>query len=166
MMKERYNMSNKEEKSCASTSINWYPGHMAKTKRQIAEDLKLIDIVIEILDARIPIASQNPDINKLIQNKKRIIVLNKSDLADKNQNEKWISYFKNKGDLAILVDSNSGKGIKECINAIRKCYEAETYVQKGRIGKSIRIMILGIPNVGKSSFINRIAKKNSAGVAI
>lgn len=164
MMKERYNMSNKEEKSCASTSINWYPGHMAKTKRQIAEDLKLIDIVIEILDARIPIASQNPDINKLIQNKKRIIVLNKSDLADKNQNEKWISYFKNKGDLAILVDSNSGKGIKECINAIRKCYEAETYVQKGRIGKSIRIMILGIPNVGKSSFINRISKKASAQV--
>ena len=160
MMKERYNMSNKEEKSCASTSINWYPGHMAKTKRQIAEDLKLIDIVIEILDARIPIASQNPDINKLIQNKKRIIVLNKSDLADKNQNEKWISYFKNKGDLAILVDSNSGKGIKECINAIRKCYEAETYVQKGRIGKSIRIMILGIPNVGKSSLINKLAQED------
>ena len=155
---------NEDTKSLPSTSINWYPGHMAKTKRQIAEDLKLIDIVIEILDARIPIASQNPDINKLIQNKKRIIVLNKSDLADKNQNEKWISYFKNKGDLAILVDSNSGKGIKECINAIRKCYEAETYVQKGRIGKSIRIMILGIPNVGKSSFINRISKKASAQV--
>lgn len=155
---------NNEEKNLQKTNINWYPGHMAKTKRQIAEDLKLIDIVIEILDARIPIASQNPDINKLIQNKKRIIVLNKSDLADKNQNEKWISYFKNKGDLAILVDSNSGKGIKECINAIRKCYEAETYVQKGRIGKSIRIMILGIPNVGKSSFINRISKKASAQV--
>ena len=124
---------NADTKSLPSTSINWYPGHMAKTKRQIAEDLKLIDIVIEILDARIPIASQNPDINKLIQNKKRIIVLNKSDLADKNQNEKWIRYFKSKGDLAILVDSNSGKGIKECINAIRKCYEAETYVQKGII---------------------------------
>ena len=155
---------NADTKSLPSTSINWYPGHMAKTKRQIAEDLKLIDIVIEILDARIPIASQNPDINKLIQNKKRIIVLNKSDLADKNQNEKWIRYFKSKGDLAILVDSNSGKGIKECINAIRKCYEAETYVQKGRIGKSIRIMILGIPNVGKSSFINRISKKASAQV--
>ena len=88
---------NEDTKSLPSTSINWYPGHMAKTKRQIAEDLKLIDIVIEILDARIPIASQNPDINKLIQNKKRIIVLNKSDLADKNQNEKWIRYFKNKG---------------------------------------------------------------------
>ena len=83
---------NEDTKSLPSTSINWYPGHMAKTKRQIAEDLKLIDIVIEILDERIPIASQNPDINKLIQNKKRIIVLNKSDLADKNQNEKWISY--------------------------------------------------------------------------
>ena len=158
------NKNNDSQKSFSKVPISWYPGHMAKTKRQIAEDLKLIDIVIEILDARIPIASQNPDINKLIQNKKRIIVLNKSDLADKNQNEKWISYFKNKGDLAILVDSNSGKGIKECINAIRKCYEAETYVQKGRIGKSIRIMILGIPNVGKSSFINRISKKASAQV--
>ena len=162
MRQEKKN--NDSQESFSKVSISWYPGHMAKTKRQIAEDLKLIDIVIEILDARIPIASQNPDINKLIQNKKRIIVLNKSDLADKNQNEKWISYFKNKGDLAILVDSNSGKGIKECINAIRKCYEAETYVQKGRIGKSIRIMILGIPNVGKSSFINRISKKASAQV--
>lgn len=162
MRQEKKN--NNQEEKLTKVVLNWYPGHMAKTKRQIAEDLKLIDIVIEILDARIPIASQNPDINKLIQNKKRIIVLNKSDLADKNQNEKWIRYFKNKGDLAILVDSNSGKGIKECINAIRKCYEAETYVQKGRIGKSIRIMILGIPNVGKSSFINRISKKASAQV--
>ena len=90
--------NNDSPKSFPSVGINWYPGHMAKTKRQIAEDLKLIDIVIEILDARIPIASQNPDINKLIQNKKRIIELNKSDLADKNQNEKWIRYFKNKGD--------------------------------------------------------------------
>lgn len=154
----------KKEKSLPSTSINWYPGHMAKTKRQIIEDLKLIDIVIEILDARIPISSQNPDINKLIQNKKRIIVLNKSDLSDKKQNEKWITYFKQKDYQAILVDSNSGKGIKECLSAIKKLYESDTYIEKGRIGKSIRVMILGIPNVGKSSFINRISKKTSAQV--
>ena len=153
-----------EEKSFPKVSINWYPGHMAKTKRQIIEDLKLIDIVIEILDARIPISSQNPDINKLIQNKKRIIVLNKSDLSDKKQNEKWITYFKQKDYQAILVDSNSGKGIKECLSAIKKLYESDTYIEKGRIGKSIRVMILGIPNVGKSSFINRISKKTSAQV--
>ena len=156
--------NNNNQEVFHKTNINWYPGHMAKTKRQIIEDLKLIDIVIEILDARIPISSQNPDINKLIQNKKRIIVLNKSDLSDKKQNEKWITYFKQKGYQAILVDSNSGKGIKECLSAIKKLYESDTYIEKGRIGKSIRVMILGIPNVGKSSFINRISKKTSAQV--
>ena len=156
--------NNNNQEVFHKTNINWYPGHMAKTKRQIIEDLKLIDIVIEILDARIPISSQNPDINKLIQNKKRIIVLNKSDLSDKKQNEKWITYFKQKDYQAILVDSNSGKGIKECLSAIKKLYESDTYIEKGRIGKSIRVMILGIPNVGKSSFINRISKKTSAQV--
>ncbi len=137
---------------------------MAKTKRQIIEDIKLIDIAIEILDARIPKSSQNPDIDRLIQNKKRIIVLNKSDLSDKKQNEKWIAYFKQNGYNAILVDSNTGKGIKECVSAIKRLYESETYIEKGRIGKAIRVMILGIPNVGKSSFINRISKKTSAQV--
>ncbi len=137
---------------------------MAKTKRQIIEDIKLIDIAIEILDARIPKSSQNPDIDRLIQNKKRIIVLNKSDLSDKKQNEKWITYFKQNGYNAILVDSNTGKGIKECVSAIKRLYESETYIEKGRIGKAIRVMILGIPNVGKSSFINRISKKTSAQV--
>ena len=156
--------NNNQEEKLTKVGINWYPGHMAKTKRQISEDLNLIDIVVEILDARIPISSQNPDINNMIQNKKRIIVLNKSDLADKSQNEKWTVYFKNKGYPAILVDSNSGKGIQECVNTIKKCYENEVYLQKGRIGKSIRVMILGIPNVGKSSFINRISKKSSAQV--
>ena len=90
-------------------NINWYPGHMAKTKRQIAEDLKLIDVVVEILDARIPISSQNPDIANIIKNKKRIIVLNKCDLADKKETEKWINRFKKEGFLAINTDSNSRK---------------------------------------------------------
>ena len=93
------------------TNINWYPGHMAKTKRQIAEDLRLIDVVIELRDARIPVSSQNPDMKELIKNKKQIIVLNKSDLADERETTKWINYYKNKGLSAISIDSNSGKGI-------------------------------------------------------
>ena len=155
-----------EEKSLHKSSINWYPGHMAKTKRQIMEDLKLIDIVIELLDARIPISSQNPDIAQITKGKKKLIVLNKCDLADDNQNQKWLKYFNQKGISAILVDSNSGRGIEACIKQIENIMEEEIFAQnsKGRIGRKIRAMILGIPNVGKSSFINRISKRTTAGV--
>ena len=137
---------------------------MAKTKRQIIEDLKLIDIVAEIIDSRIPISSQNPDIKEIIKDKKRLIILNKSDLACEKENKKWVTYFENNNIPAVLVDSATGKGIKDAINEINEIYDKEKYEEKGRIGKSIRIMILGIPNVGKSSFINRIAKKNTAQV--
>lgn len=156
----------KKGKSLPSTNINWYPGHMAKTKRQIIEDLKLIDVVVEILDARIPISSQNPDIGKWIQGKQKVIILNKSDLASEIENKKWVQYFEKKDIPAILVDSNSGKGIGEAVRKIEAVYQEneEKFVSKGRVGKSIRVMILGIPNVGKSSFINRITKKNSAQV--
>lgn len=147
-----------------NTTINWYPGHMAKTKKQIIEDLKLIDIVVEILDSRIPIASQNPDIKEIVQGKKRLVILNKSDLACEQENKKWISYFEKQGIPAVLVDAVSGKGIQEALSKIQKIYDDEKYQNKGRIGKSIRIMILGIPNVGKSSFINRLAKRNTAKV--
>ena len=145
-------------------NINWYPGHMAKTKKQIIEDLKLIDVVVEVIDARIPVSSQNPDIKEIVKNKRKLIILNKSDLACEKENEKWVDYFKNKGIPAILVDSVSGKGINEAVKKIEENYDNEKYENKGRTGKSIRIMILGIPNVGKSSFINRIAKKTSAKV--
>ena len=139
---------------------------MAKTRRQITEDLKLVDIVIELLDARIPISSQNPDIAKITKNKKKLIVLNKCDLANEIQNKKWIEYFQEKGIPAVLTDSNSGKGIQDCIKKIEKIMDSELKVQaeKGRIGRKIRAMILGIPNVGKSSFINRISKRTTAGV--
>ena len=149
-----------------STNINWYPGHMLKTKKQIIEDLKLIDVVIEILDARIPQSSQNPDIQKIIKDKKRIVLLNKSDLANDIYTKKWTEYFKAQGIEAIKTDSNLGQGIKECLRLVEKITEdyMEKARQKGRIKKNIRIMIIGIPNVGKSSFINRIVKRKTAEV--
>ena len=148
------------------TNINWYPGHMAKTKRQIIEDLKLVDAVIELLDARIPISSQNPDIAEIIKGKKKIIVLNKCDLAEEKENQKWLSHFESKNVPAVLVDSNTGKGIENFIKKVENVMkeEQEKEFAKGRKGRKIRAMILGIPNVGKSSFINRIAKKVSAEV--
>lgn len=153
-----------KEKNSAKVNINWYPGHMAKTKRQIIEDLKLIDIVAEILDARIPISSRNPDIEQYIKDKDRLILLNKSDLADGEESNKWVSYFNKNGISAICINSNSGDGIKQAIKKMEDIYlkKQEMYKTKGRIGKSIRVMVLGIPNVGKSSFINRISKKSSA----
>ena len=157
---------NEDTKSLPSTNINWYPGHMAKTKRQIIEDLKLIDIVVEILDARIPGSSQNPDIQEYIKNKSTVILLNKSDLSSSCENEKWVNKIQKEGKSAVLVNCNSGEGIKNAIAEIKKVYNniKEQYKNKGRIGKSIRVMVLGIPNVGKSSFINRASKKVAAQV--
>ena len=148
------------------TNINWFPGHMAKTRREISEDLKLVDVVVELLDARIPISSQNPEIAKITKGKKKLIVLNKIDLADEKENQNWVKYFEHKNIPVCLVDSNSGKGIEQVIRQIEKMMQVEldTLAQKGRIGRKIRVMIVGIPNVGKSSFINRIAKKATAGV--
>jgi len=145
-------------------NINWYPGHMLKTKKQIIEDLKLIDVVLEILDARIPISSQNPDVARIIKNKKHIILLNKSDLTEENENKKWIEYFKKKNEIAVITDSNSGKGTSEVLRQIEKIMEEDMAKAslKGIAKKRIRLMIVGIPNVGKSSFINRICNKKSA----
>lgn len=160
------NKGNNNKKSCASTSINWYPGHMAKTMKQIEADLRIVDIVIELLDARIPIASQNPEIANKIKNKKKLVVLNKADLADEKTNQKWVNYLENQGIPAVLVDSNSGKGIDKFIKKIEEVMQEmlEGQASKGRIGRKIRAMILGIPNVGKSSFINRISKRTTAEV--
>lgn len=151
------------EQNSTKTNINWYPGHMAKTKRQIIEDLKLIDIVVEVLDARIPISSQNPDVREYTKDKNKIMVLNKSDLANEIETKKWMKYFNKQGMSAIITDANSGKGINEVILEIKNIAKQnqEKYINKGRIGKSVRVLILGIPNVGKSSFINRITKKSS-----
>ena len=154
-------MEDKKEK-LPSTNINWYPGQMAKTKREITEDLKLIDVVVELLDSRIPMSSQNPDIAELTKGKKKIIVLNKTDLADNMQNEAWKKYFNSNGQVCILTDSNLGKGINDVTKAIEGIMkeDLDKYAEKGRTGRKIKAMILGIPNVGKSSFINRIIKTN------
>lgn len=159
-------MEKEQDNSYHKINLNWYPGHMAKTKKQIIQDLKLIDIVIELLDARIPISSQNPNIAEITKNKKKIIVLNKCDLSDDRQNKLWVEYFKKKNIPAVLVDSNSGRGIDECIRQIEKIMQVDldAHAEKGRTGRKIRAMILGIPNVGKSSFINRISKRTTAGV--
>ena len=154
------------EQNLTKTNINWFPGHMAKTRRQIEEDLKLVDIVIELLDARIPVSSQNPDLKHILKNKTVLKVLNKSDLADNKENKKWKEYFVKQGTQAVIVNSNNGYGIDETIRKIEEMMKdkLETLSEKGRTGRKIRAMIVGIPNVGKSSFINRVAKKNSAEV--
>ena len=159
-------MSNNDNKSCASTSINWYPGHMVKAKREIIQNLKLIDVVVEILDARIPISSHNPDLNQIIKNKKKLILLNKSDLAQESENKKWIEFFKKEGIKTISVDSKTGKGVNETISIIKDIMKDELDIQakKGKVGKQIRTIVLGIPNVGKSSYINRLTKRVSANV--
>ena len=158
--KNNENIDNNRETS--KISVVWYPGHMAKTKKEIVEDLKLVDIVIEILDSRIPISSQNPDIKEIIKNKPKIIVLNKCDLADKTQNDLWVKYFKEKGQIAVLTNCGTGQGINEVLSNIEKISQGrkETDLEKGRTGRKTKVMVLGIPNVGKSSFINRIIKNS------
>ena len=153
---------NEDTKSLPSTSINWYPGHMAKTMKQVEEDLKLVDIVIEILDARIPISSQNPNVQKLIKNKKKIVILNKADLANENETKKWIKHFEKGQISAILCNSNNGMGTNSVVGKINEMMIEERKIaqQKGR-NKIARVMIIGIPNVGKSSFINKVSSKTA-----
>ena len=136
---------------------------MKKAKQQIEADLKLIDVVVEIRDARIPISSENPDMKQLIKNKKQVIVLNKSDMANDKETAKWIEVFKKQGIPAISVDPNAGKGIPNVLKAIEGLMEEEKKIhsEKGRIGRATRVLVLGIPNVGKSSFINRISGKTT-----
>ena len=143
-------------------NINWYPGHMAKTKRIISENLKLVDGVIEILDARIPLSSQNPDINTLCKDKKRLVILNKEDTADEKVTAGWINYFRQKGFAAISANCESGEGLKKVPSELKALLseKLEKNKEKG-IKKPLRIMVAGIPNSGKSSFINRMAKRQA-----
>lgn len=147
-------------------NIQWFPGHMTKTKRQIQASLKLVDAVAEILDARIPISSRNPDLQKLIQNKPKVVLLNKCDMANPNATKQWIDYYDRQGITAIPIDCKSGKGLNKFAPAVNKVLseKLERLKSKGMVNPMLRIMIVGIPNVGKSSFINKVAKQNRAKV--
>ncbi len=149
-----------------SQNIQWFPGHMAKTKRKIVEQLKIIDAVVEIIDARIPVSSRNPDLAGIICNKPHIVLLNKCDMADPIQTEKWVEYFKANNIYAVAVDCKSGKGLNLFKDIVKTVLagQLESYKEKGMIGKPLRVMAVGIPNVGKSSFINRISRGASAKV--
>ena len=141
--------------------FQWYPGHMTKAKRMMQENIKLIDLVIELVDARVPISSRNPDIDELGKNKARLILLNKSDLAEDKQNDAWAEYFKKKGFAVVKVNSKKGGGIKSIQGVIQEaCKEKIARDRKrGIINRPLRAMIVGIPNVGKSTFINSYARK-------
>lgn len=147
-------------------NIQWFPGHMTKTKRQIQASLKLVDAVAEILDARIPLSSKNPDLQKLIQNKPKVVLLNKCDMANQTATSRWIEYYASLGITAIAVDCKSGKGLNKFAPAVNNVLSErrERLKAKGMVNPMLRIMIVGIPNVGKSSFINRVAKQNRAKV--
>ena len=142
-------------------NLQWYPGHMTKAKRQMQEDLKLIDLIIELVDARIPFSSRNPDIDEMGKGKARLILLNKSDLADGRANDQWTAYFQNKGCHVVKVNARSGAGLKSIQGVIREaCKEKiERDLHRGIKNRPIRAMVVGIPNVGKSTFINSYAGK-------
>lgn len=145
-------------------NVQWYPGHMTKAKRQMQEDIKLIDLIIELVDARVPLSSRNPDIDELGKNKSRLIILNKSDLADDRQNEKWKKFFEEKGFFVVKTDSRSKAGMKAIHNVIQEaCKEKiERDRKRGIKNRPIRAMVVGIPNVGKSTFINSFAGRACA----
>ena len=145
-------------------NYHWYPGHMTKAKRMMQEDIKLIDLVIELVDARIPLSSRNPDIDELGKNKARIILLNKSDLADGRQNKLWMEYFTGKGMHALEINSKTGAGVKAIQGVVQEaCKEKiERDRKRGILNRPVRAMVVGIPNVGKSTFINSFAGKACA----
>ena len=143
-------------------NVQWYPGHMTKAKRQMQEDIKLIDLIIELVDARVPLSSRNPDIDELGKNKSRLILLNKSDLADERQNEAWKTYFQAKGFYVVKVDSRNGSGMKAINNMIQEACKEKIERSRGSKNRPIRAMVVGIPNVGKSTFINTFAGRACA----
>ena len=147
-------------------SVQWFPGHMAKTRRLMQSNLKLVDAVVEMTDARIPISSRNPEMDRLVGSKPRLVILNKCDAADETANSMWLDYYKRKGIMSIATDCRSGKGVNKFLPSLKELLKEQISVwnSKGMVGRPIRIMIVGIPNVGKSSFINRLAGSKRAKV--
>ena len=145
-------------------NIQWYPGHMTKTRRQIEADLKLVDIVVEIIDARIPASSRNPDIDAICAGKPRLIVLNRADQADPAQNRAWGAYFRSQGRSVLETDARSGRGINQFSAVVQEVLKDQIarWREKGQTGRPVRAMVVGVPNVGKSTFINKVARKKSA----
>ena len=145
-------------------NIQWYPGHMTKTRRQIEGDLKNVDIVVEIVDARIPISSRNPDIDAICAGKPRLIVLNRADQADQAMNRRWSAYFKGQGHAVLETDAKTGSGVAQFSAVIQGVLRDQIarWREKGQVGRPVRAMVVGVPNVGKSTFINKVAKKKSA----
>lgn len=149
-----------------TTKVQWFPGHMAKTRRIMQSNLKLVDVVVEITDARIPYSSRNPEMDRLVGSKPRLLLLNKADSADEAVTSQWIDYYKKKGITAVATDCRSGKNINKFKSALKELMaeQVKTWEAKGMHGRPIRMMIVGIPNVGKSSFINRLAGSKRAKV--
>ena len=145
-------------------NIQWYPGHMTKTRRMIVDQIKNVDAVCEILDARIPISSRNPDMDSICGNKPRLVILNRIDLADPAMVRRWSDYFKSKGMAVVATDCKSKKGINNFVPAVRELLaeKLQRYAEKGQLGRPLKIMVVGIPNVGKSTFINQIAGRKGA----
>ena len=145
-------------------NIQWYPGHMTKTRRMIAENLKYVDVVAEVIDARIPIASRNPDIDDLVGSKPRVVILNRADQADPASSKLWGEYFRSQGMSVLECDARTGAGVKQFSPVMRGALKEQIakWKEKGQVGRPVRAMVVGIPNVGKSTFINKVAKKKSA----
>lgn len=145
-------------------NIQWYPGHMTKTRRQMENDVKLVDLVAEVVDARIPISSRNPDIDAMVGDRPRLIIFNRADQADPAITERWVTWFRQRGWGVLETDAKSGRGVGQFSSAAKQVLKdkLEAWKAKGQIGRPIRAMVVGVPNVGKSTFINKVAKRKSA----